>query len=114
MRAQGAQAPEAQPRRREREHRAGTRRDAQASSAPTSVDASSHRETSNAAAGHGNDTALDERIAEKVDIYAFMLTQLGVNVRSADAPPNHTRGQQHIPLASRQLSGHDVSWSSPM
>lgn len=33
---------------------------------------------SNAGAGHGRDLALDARIAEKVDIYAFMLAQLGV------------------------------------
>jgi prolyl oligopeptidase len=32
----------------------------------------------NAAAGHGKDMALDERIAEKADIYAFMFDQLGV------------------------------------
>jgi prolyl oligopeptidase PreP (S9A serine peptidase family) len=33
---------------------------------------------SKAASGHGNDMPLDERIAERVDVFAFMLHQLGV------------------------------------
>jgi prolyl oligopeptidase len=40
---------------------------------------------SNAGAGHGKDLALDARIAEKVDIYAFMLAQLGVTFQVSPA-----------------------------
>jgi prolyl oligopeptidase len=38
---------------------------------------------SNTAAGHGKDMALDERIAEKADIYAFMFDRLGVRFEAA-------------------------------
>jgi prolyl oligopeptidase len=39
---------------------------------------------SNAAAGHGGDMSLDDRIAQRVDVSAFLLDQLGVELH---APP---------------------------
>jgi prolyl oligopeptidase len=33
---------------------------------------------STSAAGHGIGTALDERIAEEADVYAFLFDQLGI------------------------------------
>jgi len=35
--------------------------------------------------GHGRDTPLSERIAQQVDMYAFLFDQLGVEFKASEA-----------------------------